>query len=321
MARTSAIMFAAGAVLVALTTLTPGWPDLHATALRIVALPALCAAVVLEVFGRRLPLWSFHLFALLGTAFVTVAVLLAGGGPAALSYALMYVWVALFVFSFFSVPVASAHCLLVGGLGGVVLWSSDPVGASGSIAALWVTLAMVGGVSGWLVRKVRRLAQTDELTGLPNRRAFEAALAREAARAAREHKPLAVALIDLDHFKALNDRFGHEAGDRMLRDTAIAWSADLRPSDLLARHGGDEFGLILPGCSMTRAREVLERIRAATPRDQTCSAGAAFWDGEESIYRVLERADRSLYEAKGTGRDRSVLGAGGYGAGWTATLL
>jgi diguanylate cyclase (GGDEF)-like protein len=158
-----------------------------------------------------------------------------------------------------------------------------------------------------LLAELEKIARTDELTGLPNRRAWHEELPRELARAARSGEPLCVAMLDLDHFKRFNDDYGHQSGDRLLKQVAGAWNGELRPTDMLARYGGEEFALALPACPADEAFAVVERLRSVTPSGQTCSAGIACWDGWESAAELLERADRALYEAKRRGRDQSAL--------------
>ena len=148
------------------------------------------------------------------------------------------------------------------------------------------------------VRVLSGLARTDPLTGLANRRAWDEHLARELARARRRHEPLAVALMDLDDFKLLNDVHGHQEGDRVLVAAATGWLGQLREADLLCRWGGDEFAVLLPNCPAGEADVVVARLVAATPRGQACSAGVAAWDGEESAEALLARVDRALYERK-----------------------
>jgi diguanylate cyclase (GGDEF)-like protein/PAS domain S-box-containing protein len=157
-----------------------------------------------------------------------------------------------------------------------------------------------------LVDRLQRLSLTDELTGLPNRRGWNEALERELARARRYDEPLCVALIDLDRFKAFNDAHGHPAGDALLREAAQEWKGLLRLSDLLARYGGEEFGLVFPAWPIEQALAVVDRIRAATPGGLTASAGLAAWRTDESQEQLIDRADRALYEAKRSGRDRTV---------------
>lgn len=105
-----------------------------------------------------------------------------------------------------------------------------------------------------------------------------------------------------------NDSHGHQAGDRLLRDAAAAWLSETRQEiDLLARVGGEEFAIQLPGADLDSARNMVERLRRATPVGSTCSAGVASWDGSESPAALLARADASLYEAKSLGRDRTSV--------------
>jgi diguanylate cyclase len=158
--------------------------------------------------------------------------------------------------------------------------------------------------------QLRRLAQVDELTGLPNRRSWSSELPHAIERARRDAAPLAVAMIDLDLFKKFNDEYGHPAGDRLLKSAAAAWTAHLRAVDQLARYGGEEFIALLPGSGGDRAVEVLARLRAATPLGQSFSAGVAVWDGRETSDELIARADAALYQAKAAGRRRTEVATG-----------
>jgi diguanylate cyclase (GGDEF)-like protein/PAS domain S-box-containing protein len=157
-----------------------------------------------------------------------------------------------------------------------------------------------------LIAEVQTLARSDALTGLPNRRALDEQLPREMARSLRAETPLCLAIIDIDHFKSYNDTHGHLAGDAVLRDCAATWDGALRGEDMILRFGGEEFLAILPNCEPGDATEIIERLRAATPNGQTCSAGLAVWQPGESVDDLVARADKALYEAKETGRDRLV---------------
>ncbi len=160
-----------------------------------------------------------------------------------------------------------------------------------------------------LIGEVELLARSDALTGLPNRRALDDQLPREMSRALRMSTPLCLAIIDIDHFKAYNDTHGHLAGDAVLRDCAAAWDTELRGEDTIVRFGGEEFLVIVPGCEPSDASAIVERLRAATPDGQTCSAGLARWVAGESVDDLVARADAALYEAKDSGRDRLVAAA------------
>jgi diguanylate cyclase (GGDEF)-like protein len=183
------------------------------------------------------------------------------------------------------------------------------IGAASMLLFLLVVLRIVG-----LVRQVEdqaaqlaALARHDGLTGMPNRRTWDGELPVAMDRARRDGVPLSVAMLDLDHFKRFNDQHGHQAGDRLLKSATAAWSAMLRTTDLLCRYGGEEFSVLLPGATTEEAAEVLERLRAVTPQEQTFSAGLACWDGQEISEELVARADRALYAAKAAGRDHVIV--------------
>jgi len=158
-----------------------------------------------------------------------------------------------------------------------------------------------------LIDQLGVMATTDALTGLPNRRGWETSLAEALAGAQHDGRPLVMAILDLDEFKQFNDRYGHGAGDAMLREAAVAWRMILRSTDFLARFGGEEFTVLLPGCDPGAATRLLERLRAATPGPQTCSVGVATWAPGEPAEDLVARADAALYEAKRQGRDTLVV--------------
>jgi diguanylate cyclase len=155
--------------------------------------------------------------------------------------------------------------------------------------------------------KIRELSRTDELTGLPNRRAWNAELPRAIERARRDGTPLAVAMLDLDFFKRFNDAYGHPAGDQLLKSAAASWREQIRSVDHLGRYGGEEFIVLLPAADAELAFGVVERLRQATPLGQTVSCGLASWDGVETSDELVARADAALYAAKQGGRDRVAV--------------
>jgi len=155
-----------------------------------------------------------------------------------------------------------------------------------------------------LVARLAQQSRTDALTGVLNRRALDDELHLALLNARRRGLPVSVAILDLDHFKAYNDSHGHAAGDHLLKGACAAWSGALRAGDALARFGGEEFVVVLPGCAAADAAALIDRLRRATPSRQTCSAGIAAWDGAEDASALIERADRALYRAKDEGRDQ-----------------
>ncbi len=186
----------------------------------------------------------------------------------------------------------------------------------GFLALLLVLVSAIAGMREQLHRALARAevlgtqATTDPVTGLANRWAGEEALAREHARARRHARPLTVALMDLDHFKQVNDRHGHAVGDQVLAVVAEVLRDVLREADHLARWGGEEFLLVLPDTHAEEAVALAERCRAALVAARpagltlTASFGVAELAPSESREGLLARADTSLYSAKEAGRDQ-----------------
>jgi diguanylate cyclase (GGDEF)-like protein/PAS domain S-box-containing protein len=160
------------------------------------------------------------------------------------------------------------------------------------------------------VTQLEEMALTDSLTGLRNKASFEARIDEEISRARRYLLPLSLLMIDIDHFKKINDDFGHPVGDEVLERIADILREGARPSDFIARYGGEEFVLILPNTDAQGAYYVAERMRETVeaaipqPRGLTISAGVASLTPGESGRSLLERADEALYRAKNAGRNR-----------------
>jgi diguanylate cyclase (GGDEF)-like protein len=208
-------------------------------------------------------------------------------------------------------------------------WEMFAMTVAGSMAALGVAGWMIGRRDDVLERRneelralserLQGLSATDALTGIANRRTFDERLAIEVARANRYGAPLSLVMLDLDHFKELNDRFGHLTGDEVLKRVASLVDREKRLGDVVARFGGEEFAAILPHTEPRAARVWAERVRqmiAATEVRSdagalmvTASFGIAGAVGQrEEPLTLIEEADRALYEAKRQGRNR-VVGA------------
>jgi diguanylate cyclase len=187
---------------------------------------------------------------------------------------------------------------------------------------LMVSVLDFGATAQALEREVwKALATVDPLTGLGNRQSMRSHLIGERDRAIRQKLPLSLALADIDHFKKINDTFGHAQGDKVLREVAQVLRATVRPYDVVYRYGGEEFLICLPGTSIEVGAQVLERIRAniqaLTLTDErgtaivvTASFGISEITTETSIEDAMEQADKALYDGKRGGRNRVVVYSG-----------
>jgi len=174
---------------------------------------------------------------------------------------------------------------------------------------------------GAALERINHLAAHDDLTGLLNRRRMSEVVQAERERCVRSRRPLVLALLDLDFFKLVNDRYGHAAGDAVLCAFAGRVLDNLRSTDVLARWGGEEFLLLLPETSLDGALVLLERVRREVAElcvetangeiSMTVSIGVAAGRVQETMEQVLEHADEALYQAKAQGRDRVVVYGGG----------
>jgi diguanylate cyclase (GGDEF)-like protein len=203
-----------------------------------------------------------------------------------------------------------------------------------------VDIAYMGLIADWLGNALHqsaqkdlleRIALTDPLTGLPNRRAAEERLQKERARTPRDGHGFALALVDLDHFKIVNDRYGHAVGDEVLKAVARRFESRLREGDWVARWGGEEFLFVLHGCSVEEAASIMERLAGkarATPIQTSVgaislsfSAGvAAFGALDSETPPMLEKIDQALYQAKAGGRDQVRMAAHTH-IPWIGSLL
>jgi diguanylate cyclase (GGDEF)-like protein len=284
-----------GAACVALAA-HPFAPDSPRALLLGVGVVSLVSTAALVRAGSRLTTGRLHVaivvFTLLRSLLVAVAVTERGLLLSALGFA----WTAVYVAFFFPPAVARRYAgLMTVSLGLSLLVSPADAGVSAWVAItlmIWVSITVLTPMNA----RLRAAAHADALTGLLNRPGFALAAARQRAMSARRGEPVAVAVIDLDDFKLVNDRDGHAAGDRLLVELAGVWTASLRPGDLLARFGGDEFVLMLPGSSREQADAVLDRLARA--HSATWTAGAVACADDEPLDAAIERADARLYAAK-----------------------
>jgi diguanylate cyclase (GGDEF)-like protein len=325
MVRIAGMLYLCGAFLNLLALRLPHPAEMQEPGLYGVMSGAVITGLVFIRWADRIPMWTLHAAIGLGAWLVSACIYFSG--ETASVYATMLVWVAVVAACYFPGRAAYVHLAwLLVGYGIAIAALGEAPGFSP--LTWWLltafALSVVSVATSWLMGTARQasdaleaeidertrlqheleyLAHHDALTGLANRRRFQLELEREMARAARRSDPLCVGALDLDGFKALNDRLGHAGGDRVLKAAASSWNSSVRALDLIARFGGDEFVVLLPDCPPAEAERVLGRLARALPDDQTCSTGVACWDGEESAGELLSRADAAMYAAKRRGRE------------------
>ncbi len=261
---------------------------------------AVAAGLVLARWGARCPRWSFHLPVAAATVLIAEAARLSPDPVTALVAAALITFVGVDAFFFFPMHWAVGQMgFAVGLTTGALLLRGDV--ALTTALALAATVVGLGVVTRLLVAEASR-ASIDSLTRLANRRGFDEALQE----LVRPGAVLSAALLDLDHFKQINDTGGHAAGDEVLRQVARAWRQALPAGAVLARHGGDEFALLLPGWAGTDALALVDRLRTRHPA-VGMSCGVAQYRPRDTGAQLMRRADRALYTAKAAGRGRAVL--------------
>ena len=323
MCRLAAALWAGGAAVGFLLAALPQ-PHNGSRALLIgVSTAAALIAVLLRFGARRLPGWALPAAASMATLLTSMLTYVAGGAGEWVDVQVVYLFVALGSAYFFSDRQLMFQIAVIVGSYGAVLALTDPVEAGAprlvaTAAAVLTAAALLRGLRIRVTEIVHRLAdaaRTDPLTGLQNRRGFEESFGAEVERAKREGRSLTVLLGDLDHFKSLNDRMGHPAGDAALVRVGQLLLAALRRPDPVARTGGEEFALILPGAAGEVAWGIAERLRASVEEafqgdavPLTISLGLAqFPQDGDTADSLLEAADQALYAAKRLGRNRSVI--------------
>lgn len=320
MARISGTLYLCGVVFVVISLQLRSPADSNELGLYAIAAIGAAGGSAVLLLSRHAHKWWIHGILSIGSGLVCLCIYFSG--VAAGVYETMFVWVVVLSAFFFPGRPAAAHLAWLMTCYGLTLAAiADPSGFATFTRWLLtaIGLGIASGITSWLVnekvtaqrrlgdeiaarerlqRELEHLAHHDPLTGLANRRRFEAELEREVARAGRSGAPLCLIAIDLDGLKAVNDKLGHAGGDRLLKAAAGAWQAELRASDLLARIGGDEFVALLPDCDEAAAERVGERLRRVTPDERSCSLGIARWDGRETPSELLAAADRAMYAEK-----------------------
>ena len=299
------VLFLLGGVAVLAVVLLPAGGAAPSPVLGGIGALAVLAGAALLRWGRRLARGAFQLLVLLGTALISTVVAAAPDDRAALALAGLYCFVAVAAWFFFAPPDALAHLATAIAAGAVVLTLRGV--PAGTVVAIGVVSAAVAVVVARLVRRASS-ASIDGLTGLANRRGFDDALDDALAGAARTGDDFSVALVDVDHFKTINDGQGHAAGDELLRSLARSWVAVLPRGALLSRHGGDEFALLLPAHTGEAAVGLVEELRRSRS-SAGLSIGVAQHRAGERASELMRRADGALYRAKAAGRGRSELDA------------
>lgn len=279
-------------------------------------------ALVALIGFDRLPLWSFQILVAAGTGLVALSLYYTGDPRN--DNEVFYVLVAIYASYFFTAAQAATHLIAVGVAYALALAAVQ--GAGPSAPGRWVivmgVLVVAAVTVSFLKQRVERLvasladaARTDPLTRLLNRRGFQEEFEAELARVQRTGNSLSLAVGDLDKFKKLNDASGHAAGDRALRQFGELLAGTARRIDTVARIGGEEFALLMPGADSAGARSLAERVRSqvadtfsAGPAPLTISFGITTWtEHGETAGELLLAADRALYAAKEQGRNRCVI--------------
>ena len=315
MAYTAAAMYGCAAVDEAITGVLPG--DRGLAAAPVLLAVAVVAALLLA--GPRLPRWALATVGPIGVVLIAQAL---AGTPGAGDAAVLYMWPVLWMTFFFGRRGAISIVACIGVAHAIVLLSLP---AASSYVGRWVdvmiSVCVVATVVVTLVDRNDRLlarlaeeARVDALTGLLNRRGFDERASLELARAKREGDSLAIVMFDIDYFKRVNDEWGHEIGDRVLAWTGELLAASSRDIDVVARFGGEEFVVLLPGSDSVDAASFAERVRTELAAANShglpgirVSAGIHSAAVPERLDALLRRSDAALYSAKRAGRDQTVI--------------
>jgi diguanylate cyclase (GGDEF)-like protein len=317
MAYTAAAMYGGAAAVGLIEGLIPGGSEFS-------LLPGLVAfgvVLFLLVAGPKLPMPALAALGPIGVLLIGAAI---GSTEGPSDGAVLYVWPVLWVSYFFGRRGSVLIVAWIGIVHGFVLATMLPgEGALDRWLDVMVSVGVVAGVvqvlseqNLKLLSRLRAEARVDKLTNVLNRRGFDERVQSELAQAQRESSPVAAVAFDIDHFKRVNDEWGHEAGDQVLARLGAVLRSETRDADVVARLGGEEFVTVLARSDIEHARAYAERVRAAftasgdlglgLPR-LTVSAGVAAALAPDSPLKLLQAADSALYAAKRAGRDRTIV--------------
>src|SRR3954447_10013852 len=325
MARMQSGLWAGGALIAVLVAVLPHPSETFTWGF--IAVGAVSGAIALALKKRapRMTLFQLQALGFLGTTLISLSVFFTGEqrGAHATDMEMLYFWVAIYAAYFLDKRQAASQI----GWAAVLYWVVLALAAKPDVFAIrWAQTVGTLAVAGILVQALRNrveelvhrltdAARTDPLTGLRNRRAFEETMKAEVERAKRTHRPLCLLVCDLDHFKLVNDRFGHPTGDSALFRVGQLLSASRREIDPVARTGGEEFALILPETNGQEGYVVAERLREAVEDafieeaiPLTMSIGVASYPNQgHEPDTLIAAADQALYAAKELGRNRTVV--------------
>jgi len=303
LAGTTGLLYANGIVFLVLIH-TVGFPLDHPLAAHVIAGIAAVVGLVTLRFGKHFPRAVYHVLVAGGVVVLSGVVMSAQGEVATVALAPTFAFIVLDAAYFFSWVGAGIHVALAMAASAAVLARAGL--HAGPIMVLEMVLLIIAGVVAWLARNADA-AEQDPLTMLLNRRGFDRVLETAIDRAERDHGRLSIVLLDIDHFKSINDTSGHQSGDRLLQLCATRWRRALPPSAELARYGGDEFALLLLDTPLGRAADLADFLRTLLPDDLRVSAGVAAWQRGDSASILMGRVDVSLYDAKSAGRDQIAV--------------
>ncbi len=292
-------VFSLSAVALVLIALPSKHFTRGALILVMVGLATACVQSAVNLYyGARIPEWALHVDLVIDISLITAVCVIIPSVD--VEFGFLFLWILFFAalylsvwsFLFYWLYVSLAYAL-------VVFRSTAPVEGTRMWIPLVGTGLVLGFVTAGLVSMLRQSSDLDALTKLPNRRAWDRRVEEEFERAKRNATALSMVVIDIDGFKVVNDRDGHQAGDELLCVLADAWRQEVRGGgDFVARIGGDEFGFLAPETDARGIVQVVQRLEGLLPLGVSCSFGASSWNGNGSLADLFREADEAMYRVK-----------------------